>query len=617
MALAQKFNVGFFTGGAQSLEVPGRWPMSLNGRTYIVDMDHDSTGFRGSFFNRSFIPVQKAQQDQALSPTEASLSNEDLWRRAIEDWSHGAGQVWADRSGADGRQYRSSKGIDPWTKWALALLNDTGQKRASANTNLALVSAGVRCYIIDGNKVAYTTDLTTFTDCTGLSGTNPTSIASDGKFVYTAHTAAGIFLTNNASAATAAWITGTVTLVRYLKGRLMAANGPSVYNVTTSTATAGPTGLPGALFTHANSDFTWVDMAEGPSNIYLAGYSGDKSILYRTAVKPDGTSLDAPQVAGELPDGEIVRSIQGYLGFLLIGTDKGVRLAAIDSSGNLTLGSLITTPGAVLCFEPQDRFVWFGYTNYDTTSTGLGRIDLSAFTSPLTPAYASDLMVTGQGSVLSVITFTNIRVFAISGLGFYASTTNLVSSGTLDSGLITYGISDPKVSIFYDLRHAAMPTGASVVVSLATDGGTLSSIGTSSTVATTQPSATFQTNTARGETFETRLTLARATNTTAGPSVRRGVLRSYPAPSRGRVFTVPVLLYTELRLADQEFFMDPRVELDALEALALSRSLVSYQERSATYSVFVEDVRFIPYHATPDGTFNEGTCVLTLHSPGQ
>ena len=131
----------------------------------------------------------------------------------------------------------------------------------------------------------------------------------------------------------------------------------------------------------------------------------------------------------------------GYLGFLLIGSNKGFRLAVQDTNGNLTLGALIETGSTVRAFEGQGQYVWFTWEAYDSTSSGLGRMDLANLSdrNALVPAYASDLMATSQANVASVATFDDKRVFTVSGDGFYAQDTDLVAEGSLDSGLINYG----------------------------------------------------------------------------------------------------------------------------------------------------------------------------------
>jgi hypothetical protein len=386
----------------------------------------------------------------------------------------------------------------------------------------------------------------------------------------------------------------------------MLANANSLYNIVAGGA------LPAALLTHPNTGFVWVGFAEGPGQIYAAGYAGDKSLIYRTAIKADGTALDSPVIAGELPDGEIIRSIQGYLGYVVVGTDLGVRFATVDGQGNLQFGQLIPA-GVCRCFEPQDRFVWFGWKNFDNSSTGLGRLDLSLFTAPQTPAYASDLMVTGQGDVLSAATVfhgastLNRRVFTVSGLGVYSQSDNRVASGTVDSGYMTYGIPDIKVGMYADVRTDALPSGTLVELLLSIDGGLFVSLGTQTALSSV--GATMPAGQSQGRRFELRIKLTGVT--TFSPTVVRSTLRSYPAPNRGHQWIIPLLLHENEELGALRSIV-PRDELNFIDSLINDRRLVTYQDGNEAHTVFVEDYEFTPYNLTRDGTYWNGTCVVSI-----
>lgn len=616
-ALDVGLDAGLFGGGSATVTtVPARFDVALNGRAYLVDSKPEFYRYK---YVRNTVPLLRTQADTGNLPGEQSINPAGLWPRAAESWHHGAGQAHFDRPDSDSSQFRTSKGVNVWARWQLTLLGDTANRKTSANTNLAVISVGTRLYVVDGNALSYTTDITagspTFTGVTGGPVVAPTSMASDGYNVWVAYgDTNGVYTTNRGSGAATQLVTSTLSgtpVVGYVKGRLMVANGPALYNITSVV----PAVLPTALFTQANTDFTWVAFAEGPTNIYAAGYSGDKSLIYRTSIKTDGTALDAPQVAGELPDGEIVRAIQGYLGFLVIGTDKGLRLANIGSTGDLTIGALVTTSSAVRCFEPQDRFVWYGLTNYDAVSTGLGRLDLTVFTQPTTPAYASDLMATAQGAVTSVATFQNLRVFAVSGVGVFAETAALVASGTIDSGHSAYGIPDDKVAMALDLRHDALV--GSVAGSLSINGGSFTQVGSTNSAAATTVTP-LAINQQRGERFEWRVTLSRSGSvTTTGPTLTRATLRSYPAPARTKTIAVPIMLYEQMKdRFGNAIRYDPHAELDAIDLLWASQQLCTYQEGTTSFSVLVDDYEWRPHQPTSDDQpleqFWNGTVLVTL-----
>lgn len=598
------------SGGATSVapNVPDQFEIAINGRAYRVD--HNAP--QGVAFSRRSVNVQRAQADTSATPGEQTLNREADWRRVVESWHHGAGQTYFDREDSDKYRFSASKGVNVWDKWSLSLLNDTSKIRTSGNTNLRLTTAGSYTYLIDGNNLLYTSDVTagtvTWTTVTGTPGVAAQWVTSDGYNVYVAYGASGIYTTTRGAAAATSLTALATSVLGYVKGRLMAANGNALYNVTA----AGPP--PAALLTHPNTDFAWVGFAEGPGYIYAAGFSGNRSLVYKTAILADGTALAIPVVAGELPTGEIVRSIKGYLGVLLIGTDLGVRMAMVNSDGSLSIGSLVATTSPVLNFEPGDRFVWYGLTNYDSNSTGLGRMDLTIFTtgSALTPAYASDLMAASQGAVLSISTQGTKRVFAVSGVGVYVESNSKVESGSLTSGRITYGIGDEKVAMSMDLRTAAL-TGT-VAVGLAVDAAAPASIGGSTVPGSTRPAFPLTANQARGEFFETTLTLTRSVSSpTLGPTVNRYTLRAYPAPRRTFQFTVPLILWSvQFDENDSEYTLDPLVERQFLEGLMNSSQLVTYQEGNASYTVLVEDTVWLPRKQTGDRNTYDGTLVAVL-----
>jgi len=580
MAFGTALALPYFTGIATSSD--SRWDVAIGGHGYMIDMEMIEQ------FGRQTIPMIRQQSDTADKPSEASLNPAGLWRRSVESWHRGAGQTWLDRPDSDPFRFNTSKGVDPWSKYGLTLLPTTTLVSGDSSTNQYLTVASNRIYKADGTnvRVSNVSDMGTFTLCTGLPGGSIGALTSDGPSAYAA-TPSGVWRAPGTTVF-ASYATGAVTLVRYVKGRLMATNGPAVYNITTSGA------LPAALYTHPNGSWVWGDMTAGPGHIYLSGGDSGKSIIYKTAVKADGTALDIPTVAVEMPDGEVIYSITGYLGYVVIGTASGLRFAVPGTDGNLTLGSLIDIGKTVRCAEGQGRFVWFGWENYDGTSTGLGRLDLSTFTADLTPAYATDLMVTGQGTVRSVATFTDLTVFTVDGLGLYKQAATKVASGTVTTGRITYGLPDTKTIIDVDVRHDPLPAAAAVTLALATDAGTAVTLGTSDLDGTSvSPADVFNTNLTRGTFFEITATLA------GSLTLRRITLRADPSAERTTIYQAPLLFHENVLLRGQvEQFFDVDAEFAFLTELLDTRRVVTYQEADETRTVVLEDFTWRPYERT-------------------
>ncbi len=101
-------------------------------------------------------------------------------------------------------------------------------------------------------------------------------------------------------------------------------------------------------------------------------------------------TLTSAITAAEMPTGEVVYKIYYYLGYMMIGTSKGVRIATVSDDGSLTYGPIIVhTEQPVYDFAARDNFVWAA-TNVNG-KPGVTRIDLSQEIEPLRFAYANDL----------------------------------------------------------------------------------------------------------------------------------------------------------------------------------------------------------------------------------
>jgi len=599
----------FYTGTGATQLVPDIFPIAINGRPYMLDM---KTGQ----FTRQYDARVRDSVDQSTEPGESALNPQGLWRRSQSSWHYGAGQQYSDTADAESYRFYSSKGVDPWTRGRLSLLRDTTNVYPTAGTNLYAVTADGRLYGTDGQNVKYTTDFVTVTTVTGTAASNLYSITSDGYNVFYSYANGDIDQTNAGVSTSSAYITGIEAgVLEYVRGRLMVAgqgvDKRKIWNITTAAGSSANN--PTALYTHPNTNWTWVGFAAGQNYIYCAGYAGNTSIIYKTQIKADGTSLDIPTAAAELPLGEIVQSIYGYLGYIILGTTTGFRFCSTDTDGNLTVGPLVETGASVGAMAGIGKYVYFSWSNFDATSTGIGRMDVSVFISPNQPAYAADLMATAQGTVQSIHEFQNDVLFTVSGVGvFQPHTTNLVSSGYLRSGIYRWGVPDAKFIPKLDLR--CLPLAGSVTLSVASDGGDFYDF------------ATFSTVNAKEKTFdgledkifeaEIKVTLARDAVGTAGPTLTRWMARAYAAPLRSQIFSVPIIMHHKLNIQGREYWQDVDIELGYLRDLVDNPRVVTYQENTETFAVVVENVQMqiqqLSYaHKEND---HEGTAIVVMRS---
>ena len=506
---------GFYSGTGSTQLVPYVFPVALNGRAYQLDV-------KSGAFSRQFDDRTRSSVDQSTEPGEAAINTQGLWRRSQSSWHYGAGQTYSDTADAEQYRFRASKGVNVWDRGKCSLLPDTSVAYASANTNLYMATASNRIYGADGQSIKYTTDFSAFTTVTGTDASAIYSLTSDGYNVFYSYASGDIDQTNAGVSTSSNYITHIEAgHMAYVRGRLMVAGQGTdkrkIWNITTTPGSSANN--PSALFTHPNDDFNWVGFAGGQNNIYCAGYAGNKSLIYKTAIKADGTALDIPTVAGELPLGEIVQAIDAYLGFIVIGLQNGLRFCSSDSDGNLVIGPLIETGSAVTAFTSIGKFVYFAWANYDTTSTGIGRMDISTQVSANQPVYASDLMATGQGAIVDIHEFAGSPVFTVSGLGAYRQhATDLVSSGYLQSGVYRWGVPDSKFIPKWDLRTD--PLKGTVAIAVTADGGSLRDVGTQSKVGSLD--STFNGYEDRVFEAEVRLTLSRSATdaTVAGHALK-------------------------------------------------------------------------------------------------
>lgn len=599
----------FFAGGTTTQLVPDIFPLTINGRPYLVDQ-------KAGTFTRGFEPRVRDSVDQSTSPGEAAINPQGLWRRGESSWHFGAGQKYSDTADAEDYRFFSSKGINPWTKGQLTLLQATKQSYASANTNLQVVVANNELYLLDGTSVKYSSNpfaaSPTWTAVAGLPAGTPRDIASDGTNVYLTYPGTtnsfGLWKINASHSASNIAHGQEFYYVDFVKGHLMVSGNSTVADATK--LYYDPSGnVTGNNYTHPVSTWNWKSFASGQNAIYVSGYSGDRGAVYKITITSAGV-LDQPVVALDLPTGETPEVVYGYLGGIFVGTNKGVRYAAPDSASNLVAGALIPTTNDVVSFTAEDKFVWYNWSQYDGTSTGLGRLDLSSLIAANTPAHASDLMHTSTASVLSCATYDNKRVFAVSGAGIYVEdSANYVTQGEIVTGIYRWGIPDRKFVAKFDIRTT--PLYGTVAPYISSDESAYISMTPHETALSTEAVSTGPQ--AKFIEAKFKLELNRGSATTA-PTLTRWMARAYASPARSQVFRVPILMHHKLRVYDTEYYFDVESELQALRDLVTNPIVVNYQENTETFSVVVEDLEFQVVDGYQQDWDLEGTCTVTMRS---
>ena len=382
---------------------------------------------------RQTAPFRKEQFDNQTEPGEQSLTG--WWIRSQSSFHYGDGIVFYDPTSSNSGspehyRYAESKGVNVWNIGQVTLLNDvdaehitTGaiESNGRANQQLRSIKWNNNNGVLlrdeyDVDKIASDGTVTHFIDY--VSGTDKPvyAICDDGVTAF--------WITNTAtkktvykkpltgtSASTADVTTmfdevGLITnaTMEYVKDRIVMCADNKVYEFSSSAVA-----MPSPLYTHPSTAHVYTSVAASGTSIYVSGYNGIQSTILKFTLSTAGVmpTLTSAVIAAEFPVGEIVHKIHYYLGYMVIGTNLGVRVAQVSDDGSINYGPLIVeTSQPCYDFASRDHYVWCA-TSVDG-EPGVIRIDLSAEIETLRFAWANDLYYTGvTGHVTTACAFAN------------------------------------------------------------------------------------------------------------------------------------------------------------------------------------------------------------------
>lgn len=350
-------------------------------------------------------------------------------------------------------------------------------------------------------------------------------------------------------------------------------------NVAEATATgtavlASNNNLP--IYAHPNPSWVWTGICEGPNAIYVSGYVGDSSTVYRLSLDTGGAVplLNKAVTAADMPKGEIVYALGSYIGkYMVFGTSKGIRVGTIDTSGFVSSGYITYGPLTVITngYDPatdtnlagspcksitfNDRYAYCTVTNYiDTDGTGatyrsgLIKIDLSREISPNQMAYATHLQVDGtsEAAAVCVLGSTNKLVVGVTGVGVYFQATTLIATGYLQTGQIRYFTLEDKHFELVKLRETLPMKGQLKLTVVNPNSTTADIITVGNSFDFTQDIIGMDTQDIfPKESIALRFTFIAASGQLVGQedSFNGYQLKALPAVQRQRIITLPLLCY--------------------------------------------------------------------------
>lgn len=455
---------------------------------------------------------------------------------------------------------------------------------------------------------------------------------SDGTYLYVATTGGIYDIKMSDGTCHKSYNYGLLTaehaVLKYVKGRIVGAGkftsgGFAAYELYFPSKGTGAsveikptmTAADGVLIngsTNMPVGWVWNCVTEARNAIYLGGYSGEHSTIFKLQVNSDG-SLGTIITTAVLPRGEVILSLYSYLGtYVMIGTNKGARVSTSDTNGDLTYGPIVYhNTNGVRDFEARDSYVWCTATNGVNSYSGTFRINLaqpltlSGYSTPIstgTYARASDVFADAiQGTVYSVRIYDTDRVaFTVSGSGVWVEhKTDLVQQGEIRTGYIRFDTLENKSWKRIRVRTPSDTTNGEIEVfrhsegtdTLITtiDAGENTSIDydLASAFPIVEPEASFKLELYRN-----------ATDATTGAVVSGIGVKALPTPTRARLLQIPLFCYDRETdkngaiIGYEGYAKDRLSALESVEALGETVVIQDFNAGGDPFEVIIEQVTF-------------------------
>lgn len=530
-------------------------------------------------YQRETAPYRKDQFDNSREPGEQSLTG--WWIRSQSSFHGGTGIKFYDPSSGESTGYRffDSQGVNVWNKGQVTLLNSVIENHITTGAITSNQDAQQHVRSIrynntdaillhdeyDVDKVLPDGTVVHFIDYNAGVNDKVYAICDDGVYAYWVTNDSGggagklrfwKKLLSGASGAgdilmfSSSTVKVQTACMEFVKDRIVAVINNVTYEIAPNATT-----FPTALYTNPNTNWIATSItASGPA-IYISGNSGIYSTIQKFTLNASGAmpTLTQASVAAELPPGEICYRAYYYLGYMMLGTSKGARVAVVnDQDGSINYGPLIfESSQPVYDFCARDRFVWCA-SGIGSLDAGLIRIDLGHTIEGenLRFAYANDLQYTQTAAHVT----TGCAFFGVSNTLAFCTAYNttdghvyrenpsqLRSTGYIQTGSIRYGTLEPKNYKF--LRGRGDVTyGAIDIQTVDSSGNTYTVISYNASVGT--PEAATGSPVGPQEFISYKFTLSRsASNTSLGPIFKGYQSKALPATKRQRLIQFPVWCY--------------------------------------------------------------------------
>ncbi len=584
-------------------------------------------------YRRETAQYRKDQQDNSAEPGEQSLTG--WWLRSQSSFHLGCGIKFYEPSQDDKLRFRfsDSENVDVWTQGQVSLLPEMLQSSRSISSSGSTFMQTIRSsstdavLVWDSNNV-YKVDATG-TSTTFIASTQIYGICNDGLYAYWCQNDGGVakFYKKLLSAGSGAGtqIHSALTeaassgVLEWAKERVIACVNNKVYelNPVASTSTAAT-----KVYENRSTELKFTSVTSSGSDIYISAYNGLNSFIFRLVLNTSGAlvaTLDGAVVAAEMPRGELIYAIQFYLGYVVIGTSYGVRVAQVLDGGDLVYGPLfLKSSQPVYDFACDDSYVWCA--SGVGLKGGLTRIDLSTQIDTLVFPWANDRTISLENYQTTGVAFigsTDKLAFSVGLQYVYYEGDDKSSSGYITTGFIRYNTLEKKIFKFIGDRAQYFGNSGlniSVITPDETETPIISKIYLNGNSDTNIPGEA-------SEFVKFKFTLTRNPNTgykDEGTILYGYQVKSLPATPRQRLIQYPLYCFdTEMDRYNNRIGYDGQAveKLSSLESLESVGDVITVVDNRSgeTYTGLIEEVAYTSM-TSPDRRFsgNGGMLMVTV-----
>lgn len=547
---------------------------------------------------RQMVQDKKDQFDTSGQYGEQSFGY--WWLRSQASFHGGAGQEFLDTGTQDPQlsriKFNTSSNAYPFDvgKVTVGAPYNYGSTQASKVYAAAVpVTRGglkrIALMRTDSSNIDfYDLSAHTYTALSLTTGT-PQAICTDGNRVFVAVNDKIRRINEDNSITDIATLTfGKPVSLGFAKQRVMLGHGPDLYEVDPNGAAVALTSTQRRA-SHSNADWRWNVIADGPTGIYVAGYSGPiSSVFSLSETNSSGTLVLGPATEqATMPTGERVLSMLFYVNSIFVlGTSAGLRVGKFSfyaqpqwgpaSSPGVSFTSLCAVGSVVHAASSDNKIYWLDLGSPSDTA---GRF---AYAQRLTTPEAL-IAVVAANDPAQVYAVTNNRI------GYEDSTQ--ASAATLTSSWMTFSTVEQKRPHFITIS-GSWPGPAGTVTVESREGETqVFTIPGSSTDTVVEFGLDMEPSAAYRVTF--------SLNQTSGTT---NVLRSFqvkalPEARRYQQVVYPLLIEDIETTSNGErvgydgFAAD---RLNLLEGLARDNTVVTIRDRlmGQSYQCRIRDVQF-------------------------